>query len=61
MIMTRKYIAEYKHKEHLFLFTSVGMTSRKVENQSFSMTKNLMLSRDSVVIWWEEKTSDVQS
>ena len=32
-----------------------------IENQSFSMTKDLMLSRDSVVTWWEEKTSDVQS
>jgi len=47
MIMTRKYIAEYKQKEH-FCFTS-GMTSDQVGNQSFSMTEDLMLSRDSVV------------
>jgi hypothetical protein len=50
MIMTRKYIAEYKQKEHFFPFTSGGMTSDTVENQSFSMTKDLMLGRDSVVI-----------
>jgi len=49
MIMTRKYIAEYKQKEH-FSFTSGGMTSDIVGNQSFSMTKDLMLARDSVVI-----------
>ena len=61
MIMTRKYIAEYKQKEHFFSFTSGGMTSDRVENQSFSMTQDLMLERDSVVIWWEEITSDIKS
>jgi len=58
MIMTRKYIAEYKQKEH-FSFTSGGMTSDIVGNQSFSMTKDLMLARDSVVIiGGKKKTSD---
>jgi len=60
MIMTRKYIAEYKQKEH-FSFTWGGMTSDRVGNQSFSMTRDLMSARDSVVIRWEETTSDIQS
>jgi len=45
----------------LFSFTSGGMTSDRVENQSFSMTQDLMLERDSVVIRWEEITSDIKS
>jgi len=60
MIMTRKYIAEYKQKEH-FSFTSGGMTSDIVGNQSFSMTKDLMLARDSVVIIGGKKKHQISS
>jgi len=61
MILTENTLQNTNRKNTFFSFTSGGMTSDRVENQSFSMTQDLMLERDSVVIWWEEITSDIKS
>ena len=61
MILTENTLQNTNRKNTFFSFTSGGMTSDRVENQAFSMTRDLMSARDSVVIRWEETTSDFQS